>query len=112
MDRILGGTPLLSALAPSQPAASPRVANIDDEVINRFRLLVTAHCDGTLHQSVFVSMILQLDAELARPHGYTITASNTDDGWTVIALRMRGQSDPCAAFEFLPGSGQVRELTH
>lgn len=106
MDRLTTATPLPSALA---SFASRRAESIGGEIINRFRLLVTAHCEGTLHQSAFVSMILQLDAELARPHGYTITASSTGDDWTLVALRIRGRSEPCAAFEFLPGSGQVRQ---
>src|SRR5438067_2512156 len=87
----------------------PTGHNLDTEIMNRFRLLVTAHRDGTLHESGFVDMMLQLDAELARPNGFTITASDTDDDWTAIALRMRGRSKPCAAFEFRPGSGQWRE---
>jgi hypothetical protein len=90
-------------------AARPQGDHFDAEVINRFRLLVTAHRDGTLHESGFVCMMLQLEADLARPNGFIITASNTQDGWTAVELRMRGRSNPCAAFEFLPSSAQSRQ---
>ena len=109
MDPFIAGAPLVIPLDPTPSAASCRVGNMGDEIFHRLRLLVTAHCEGTLHQSGFVSMMLQLDADLARPHGFIITASDTDDAWTLIALRIRGRSAPCAAFEFLPGSGQARE---
>jgi hypothetical protein len=109
MDRFPSGTQPLGALDSPFPDAGRRSEDIDQEVVSRFRVLVTAHCDGTLHQTMFVSMLLQLEAEFARPHGFIITASNTGDDWTMVALRMRGRSDPCAAFEFLPGSGRVRE---
>jgi len=40
----------------------------------------------------------------------SLTASNTRDDWTVFKLRMKGTNDDCAAFEFLPETGEFRRV--
>jgi hypothetical protein len=95
----------------SQPPLSPeQLAAICAEIDQEVRELVAAQAAGRLHQQGFVEALLKFELERASAHGLILTASHTFDDWTVIALRVPGQSKPCAAFEFHPGTGQFREV--
>lgn len=69
-----------------------------------------AHTSGILGEQGFVEVLLRLEEEKAAPFGFVLTASNTYDDWTVVALRMKGVSEPCASFEFLPSTGEFRTV--
>jgi hypothetical protein len=72
------------------------------------RDLITAYGSGALEERRFVDEILHLEAEKMNPRGFLLTASTTDDDWTMVALHVKGRSEPCAVFEFLPGRAEIR----
>ena len=63
---------------------------------------------GLLSEERFVEMLLMIEAEHVTPSGFTLTASNTVDDWTVFKLRQIGREEVCAALEFLPDTGEFR----
>jgi hypothetical protein len=72
------------------------------------RGLIKAQGSGALGERAFVVALLRVESDLAIPHGFVLTASNTLDDWTVILLRPVGASRPCLALEFLPRTGEFR----
>lgn len=58
----------------------------------------------------FMESVLKIEAEQVNPGGFTLSASNTLDNWTVFKLRMNGCTETCAAFEFLPETGEFRRV--
>jgi hypothetical protein len=67
-----------------------------------------ARTTGMLSEANFVEMVLRIEAEQVRPDGFTLTAAEPDDGRIVFELRKVGTSATCAAFEFLPKTGELR----
>jgi hypothetical protein len=49
-----------------------------------------------------------LESEKASEQDLVLTATNTRDEWTSVVLRVKGSTEPCAAFEYLPGTGAFR----
>jgi hypothetical protein len=74
------------------------------------RELVAAQAAGQLTEQGFVESLLGCERERGAAHGFIFTASNTFDDWTVVFLRQPGRSEPCASFEFHPGTGLFREV--
>src|SRR4051812_102975 len=72
------------------------------------RDLISAYGSGALQEQRFVDELLHLESEKMHPRGFVVTASNTDDDWTVVQLHVEGRGEPCAVYEFLPGCGEVR----
>ena len=72
------------------------------------RTLARDRCFHGLNDAQFTAAILKLEADEVTPHGLTLTATNTRDGWTVFTLRVDGKKEPCSIFEFLPDSGEFR----
>src|SRR4051794_40090744 len=61
-----------------------------------------------ISEETFIDAVLKIEAEEVRPKGLTLTASNTMDDWTVFKIKINGTSETCAAFEFLPETGEFR----
>lgn len=70
--------------------------------------LVAAQSAGSLDRDGFVQRLLRFEAERARVHGLTLSASHTSDDWTVLSLHVQGTAAPCASFEFQPETGHFR----
>ena len=65
---------------------------------------------GTISETKFVDAVLQIEADEVSHHGFSLSASNTIDNWTVFVLRIEGSADACAQFEFLPETGEFRRV--
>jgi hypothetical protein len=65
---------------------------------------------GTISEEAFIQKVLDIEAEEVTPKGLTLMASNTIDDWTVFKVKMSGSSEVCAAFEFLPETGEFRRV--
>ena len=63
-----------------------------------------------MSEQTFIDFVLQIEAQEVAPNGLTLTASNTPDNWTVFHLKIDGSSEACEAFEFLPESGEFRQV--
>jgi hypothetical protein len=74
----------------------------------RLRELARKHSSGRISEKRFVELLLELEAEQVAPAGLVLTASNTRDDWTVFKVRVKAASEPCAAFEFQPETGEFR----
>jgi len=89
----------------------PKLETVCHAIAGRLERLARLRCRGIISESTFVDFVLKIEAEDVRPHGLTLTASNTIDDWTVFQLKIDGANEPCAAFEFLPETGKIRRLT-
>ena len=72
------------------------------------RELARKRSAGRISEERFVELLLQLEEEEVEPAGMVLTASNTIDDWTVFKVRVKAASEPCAAFEFQPETGEFR----
>ena len=72
--------------------------------------LAQGRCSGVISEERFVDTVLKIEAEQVIPGGFTLTASNTHDDWTVFKIKMNGSGETCAAFEFLPETGEFRRV--
>ena len=72
--------------------------------------LAHGRCRGVISEESFVDTVLKIEAEQVIPGGFTLTASNTLDDWTVFKIKMNGSGETCAAFEFLPETGEFRRV--
>ena len=72
------------------------------------RELARRHAAGWISQERFVELLLKVEEEEVAPAGLVLTASNTIDDWTVFKVRAKMASEPCAAFEFRPETGEFR----
>jgi hypothetical protein len=72
------------------------------------RELARKHSAGRISEERFVELLLKLEEEQVAPAGLVLTASNTRDDWTVFKVRVKAASEPCAAFEFQPETGEFR----
>ena len=72
--------------------------------------LAQGRCSGEISEKSFIETVLKIEAEQVTPGGFILTASNTRDDWTVFKLRIKGSDETCAAFEFLPESGEFRRV--
>jgi hypothetical protein len=72
--------------------------------------LAHGRCSGVISEESFVDTVLKIEAEQVIPGGFTLTASNTLDDWTVFKIKMNGSGETCAAFEFLPETGEFRRV--
>jgi hypothetical protein len=88
--------------------SSAHLAQICREIEATLLKLTKAHTAGIISEAGFVDVLLRLEEEKAAPFGFVLTASNTYDDWTILTLRAKGSSRPCAAFEFLPSTGEFR----
>lgn len=88
--------------------SSDRLGQVCRDIADMLRTLVMAHCAGSLDERAFAEILLRVEEEKVRPQGFVVTVSNTLDDWTVVLLRRKGFSEPCAAFEFLPGRSAFR----
>ena len=70
--------------------------------------LARMRASGLLSEERFVESLLAIEADVVSTSGFTLTASNTRDDWTVFTLRITGNEDPCASFEFRPQTGEFR----
>ena len=70
--------------------------------------LARGRCCGAISHDDFVAAVLQVERDHVRPDGFTLSVSDTADGWVVFSVRMPDCGDTCAAFEFLPESGVFR----
>ena len=77
-------------------------------IAGHLEALARERAGGAISEERFVELVLKLEEQEATPAGFSLTASNTYDNWTVFKLRLTGTSDPCAAFEFLPETGEFR----
>lgn len=92
------------------PLSPERLAAICDEIGEEMRELVAAQATGRLTELGFVEALLECERESAVAHGLVFTASHTFDDWTVVCLRRPGRREPCASFEFHPGTGRFRAV--
>ncbi len=74
------------------------------------RKLLAERGDNPICERTLVEDLLRFEAEKAAAQGLILTASNTYDDWTVVLLRVKGSSEPCAGFEFLPETGAFRAV--
>lgn len=81
-------------------------------IAERLERLARLRCRGIISEPTFVDFVLKIEAQVVHPHGMTLTASNTIDDWTVFRLKIDGANEPCAAFEFLPETGEFRHSVH
>ncbi len=72
------------------------------------RELARRHAAGWISEERFVELLLKVEAEEVSPAGLVLTASNTLDDWTSFNVRTKTASEPCAAFEFRPETGEFR----
>ena len=77
----------------------------------RLRALARSRAFRALSEEDFVQAVLQVEADEVTPHGLTLAATNTRDGWTVFVLRISGRKEVCDTFEFHPVSGEFRKAT-
>jgi hypothetical protein len=70
--------------------------------------LARGRANGAISEKGFVELLLKIEREQVVPSGFRLTASNTLDNWTVFEIREKGETTPCASFEFLPESGEFR----
>ena len=75
---------------------------------DRLLELARGRSKGNVSEEIFIEKVLKIEAEEVTPKGLTLTASNTRDDWTVFKIKIRGTSEDCAAFEFLPETGEFR----
>jgi len=77
-------------------------------VEERLKRLAVERSNGVLTEEDFIAAILEIEARDVTPQGLTLTASATRDDWLVFQLKMNGTNETCAAFEFLPETGEFR----
>ena len=70
--------------------------------------LAVQRCQGAISENDFIAAVLEIEAREVAPAGLTLTASHTRDDWTVFTIKINGTNDICAAFEFLPETGEFR----
>jgi hypothetical protein len=75
---------------------------------DQLKELALQHCQGAISENAFIAAVLEIEAREVSPAGLTLTASHTRDDWTVFKIKMDGTNDICAAFEFLPETGEFR----
>ena len=92
------------------PSSHAHLARLCREIEATLLTVTNAHAAGLIGEQGFVEVLLRLEEEKAAPFGFVLTASNTYDDWTVVALRLKGVSQPCASFEFLPSTGEFRTV--
>jgi hypothetical protein len=96
-----------------RPHAIAERENLDalcHSIGQRLEQLARDRSNGRLSESAFIVEVLRIEQEEIAPKGLTLVASNTIDDWTVFKLKKRGDNDSCAAFEFLPGTGEFRRV--
>lgn len=76
----------------------------------KLRELAAQRGNDLLSENAFIKEVLRIEAEEVRPHGLTLTASNTLDDWTVFKIKVNGTGETCAEFEFLPETGEFRRV--
>jgi hypothetical protein len=99
-------------------ARTPCTVRDDEEALEaichavgrRLEELARQRFHGRMSEEDFIAAVLKIEAEDIAPHGLNLTASNTIDDWTVFQVRKNGGSDACAAFEFLPETGEFRPV--
>jgi hypothetical protein len=74
------------------------------------RILAEERCSGDISEERFVQSVLKLEAEHVTPHGFTLSACDTDDGWIAFEVRVVGSGETCAGFEFRWETGEFRRL--
>ena len=77
---------------------------------HRLEALARQRCEKQMTEGEFIAAVLRIEAEEIAPHGLTLIASNTLDDWTVFKVKRKGDPEVCAAFEFLPETGQFRRV--
>jgi hypothetical protein len=82
--------------------------NLCHDVGATLRKLARDRCFRGLTEAQFTDAILQLEADQVTPHGLSLTASNTRDGWTVFTLKIAGKKEACSVIEFEPETGEFR----
>ena len=65
---------------------------------------------GRLSEGDFIDKLLEMEAEETSPRGFTLTASNTIDDWTVFKIKNNDTHKTCAAVECLPETGEMRRV--
>lgn len=78
------------------------------EIGGELERLARARASEAMSEAEFVAAVLEIEAREITPHGFTLTASNTRDDWTVFTVRVQGCKQACATFEFLPETGEFR----
>jgi len=81
-------------------------------IADRLKDLAQRRSCGEITEQAFIEAVLKLEAEAVRPNGMTLTSSNTLDDWTVFQIKIDGTHETCAAFEFLPETGEFRRAGH
>jgi hypothetical protein len=79
-------------------------------IADQLKDLARKRAAGEITEAAFINMVLKVEAEEVASKGMTLTASHTADDWTVFKIKINGTSETCAAFEFLPETGQFRRL--
>jgi hypothetical protein len=79
-------------------------------IADQLKDLAQKRSSGVISEQSFIGAVLKIEAEEVVPRGMTLTASNTADNWTVFKIKINGTSDVCAAFEFLPETGEFRRV--
>jgi hypothetical protein len=80
------------------------------EIAQILRELARKHSAGRISEERFVELLLKIEEEEVAPAGLVLTASNTLDDWTAFKVRAKTASEPCAAFEFRPETGEFRAV--
>jgi hypothetical protein len=84
------------------------VEEICQRIGNLLKSLVRSRSHGLISEEEFVTTLLRIEAEEVSPLGFTLTAANTIDDWTVFNIRPTGSAETCASFEYLPETGELR----
>src|SRR3954453_17731017 len=85
-----------------------RLEVLCERIGSSLEALARMRTSGLLSEERFVQAVLEIEAAVVSTAGFTLTATNTSDNWTVFTLRISGTQEPCASFEFLPETGEFR----
>ena len=80
-------------------------------IAGQLQQLASERSSGALSEEAFISRVLALEASQVHPHGLTLIGSHTSDDWTVFKIKVDGTAEICAAFEFLPETGEFRRAS-
>jgi hypothetical protein len=92
------------------PASHDHLDRICHSIGQKLRDLAAQRGNDSLSEIEFINEVLRIEAVEIAPHGLTLTASNTLDDWTVFKIKVNGTGETCAEFEFLPETGEFRDV--
>ena len=86
----------------------PDIATVCSCIDHELRTLAVSLSAGHLSHEAFLKAVLAVEEEHVQKANLTLTATDTLDHWIVFILRNNVTKEVCAAFEFLPETGEFR----